>query len=317
MTSSVHAFGNGSPVSGMATTVFGKAILAGEHAVIRGYPAIVFPVPARSLHLRYTKTNEAATSTFKGKHGDELKLLFWGVIERACEMTGLRRDSIRGHFEIENSIPVGAGMGASGALCVAVGRWFEWREKVSATELHEFCRQLENLFHGESSGLDVAVAASSYGLRFVRGGSRSRIALAWKPQWFVSYSGQRGITSECVARVKALHERDPERGRRIDEQMRDAVVIAEAALLKFDDGSFSELARAIELACSCFVQWDLVNGEIGTHMQMLRSRGAVAVKPTGSGEGGFVLSLWKNAPPDELVGDHLGQLISLNPVEAV
>jgi mevalonate kinase len=293
----------------METVVFGKAILAGEHAVIRGYPAIVFPVLARSLHLAYTESEGAATATFKGKHGDELKLLFWGVVERACEMTGLRRDSIRGHFEIENTIPVGAGMGASGALCVAVGRWFEFRGKVLPNALHEFCRQLENLFHGESSGLDVAVAASRFGLRFVRGGEQSRIVLAWKPQWFVSYSGQRGLTSECVARVKALHERDPALGKRIDEQMRDAVLVAEAALIRDTDSSFSELARAIELACSCFVQWNLVNGEIGTHMQMLRSRGAVAVKPTGSGEGGFVLSLWKSAPPEDL----MSQLISLNP----
>jgi len=293
----------------METTVFGKAILAGEHAVIRGYPAIVFPVPARSLKLSYTETPDAATASFKGKHGDELKLLFWGVMERACEMTGLKRDSIRGHFEIENTIPVGAGMGASGALSVAVGRWFESRGQVSPGDLHEFCRQLENLFHGESSGLDVAVAVAGHGLRFVRGGDRSRVAVAWKPQWFVSYSGQRGITSECVARVKALHERDPELGRRIDEQMRDAVMVAEAALLRETESSFGELARAIELACSCFVQWDLVNGEIGTHMQMLRSRGAVAVKPTGSGEGGFVLSLWKQAPPADL----MSQLISLNP----
>ena len=109
--------------------------------------------------------------------------------------------------------------------------------------------------------------------------------------------------------MKSLHERDPELGRRIDEQMRDAVIVAEAALMKSGEESFSELARAIELACSCFVQWDLVNGEIGTHMQMLRSRGAAAVKPTGSGEGGFVLSLWKSAPPADL----LNQLISLNP----
>jgi mevalonate kinase len=293
----------------METTVFGKAILAGEHAVIRGFPAIVFPVPARALRLRYTDSAGHLTVSFAGDHGDELKLLFWGVIERACEMTGLHRDSIRGHFEIENTIPVGAGMGASGALSVAVGRWFESQGQVSASELHEFCRQLENLFHGESSGLDVAIAISGQGLRFVRDGDRSRVVVAWKPQWFVSFSGQRGLTAECVARVKALHERDPELGRRIDEQMRDAVMVAEAALMKFDTGSFGELAAAIELACSCFVQWGLVNGEIGSHMQMLRSRGAAAVKPTGSGDGGFVLSLWKNAPPADL----MSQLISLNP----
>ena len=293
----------------MQTTVFGKSILAGEHAVLRGCPAIVFPVYARSLHLRYFESPESMSVSFKGKHGDEMRLLFSGVVERAAEMTGLNRDEVRGHFEIENEIPVGAGMGASAALSVAIGRWFAWKGRVSIDELHEFCRQLENLFHGESSGLDIAVALSGSALRFVRGGERSPVTIGWKPHWFVSYSGQRGITSECVARVKSLHERDPALGRKIDEQMKNAVMVAEAALVRAGDDSFDELARAIDLACSCFDQWGLTNGEIGTHMTWLRSQGAVAVKPTGSGEGGFVLSLWKGAPPEAVVS----QLISLNP----
>ena len=293
----------------MEITVFGKSILAGEHAVLRGCPAIVFPVPARALRLRYTESDQAMTVSFHGSHGDEMRLLFSGVVEKATEMTGLRREEIRGHFEIDNEIPVGAGMGASAALSVAVGRWFASRGRVSIDELHEFCRQLENLFHGESSGLDIAVCLSGRALRFVRGGERSPITVGWRPAWYVSYSGQRGLTSECVARVKRLHERDPVLGARIDQQMREAVELAESALTHESPENFARLARAIELAGSCFVQWDLVNGEIGSHMQWLRSKGAVAVKPTGSGEGGFVLSLWTAAPPEDV----LPKLISLNP----
>lgn len=289
--------------------VFGKSILAGEHAVLRGCPAIVFPVYARSLTLNYVESGEPMSVSFGGRHGEEMRLLFSGVVERAGEMTGLRRDTIRGHFEIVNEIPVGAGMGASAALSVAVGRWFASRGRVSIDELHEFCRQLENLFHGESSGLDIAVCLEGRALRFVRGGERSPIAVGWKPHWFVSYSGQRGLTAECVARVKALIERDPLLGQAIDAQMREAVELAQRALVAESPENFTSLARAIELAGSCFEQWDLTNGEIGSHMQWLRTKGAVAVKPTGSGEGGFVLSLWKKAPPTDV----LPRLISLNP----
>lgn len=315
MSMSTPTFGSSS--SGLATAnqpslttvVFGKSILAGEHAVLRGCPAIVFPVYARSLTLRYVESDQPMSVSFSGKHGDEMRLLFSGVVERAGEMTGLRREAIRGHFEIENEIPVGAGMGASAALSVAVGRWFAFKNRVSIDELHEFCRQLENLFHGESSGLDIAVCIEGRALRFVRGGERSPITVGWKPHWFVSYSGQRGLTAECVSRVKALIERDPSLGAKIDAQMCEAVVLAEAALVNETPENFSKLTRAIELACACFVQWDLTKGEIGTHMDWLRSKGAVAVKPTGSGEGGFVLSLWRTEPP----ADVLSRLISLNP----
>jgi mevalonate kinase len=36
-------------------------------------------------------------------------------------------------------------------------------------------------------------------------------------------------------------------------------------------------------------------------MEMLKKAGAVAVKPTGSGGGGYVLSLWTTQPPEELL----------------
>ena len=35
-------------------------------------------------------------------------------------------------------------------------------------------------------------------------------------------------------------------------------------------------------------------------MQILREAGAIALKPTGSGSGGHVISLWQNAPPKSL-----------------
>ncbi|MFI4919641.1 MAG: mevalonate kinase, partial [Legionellales bacterium] len=35
------------------TTTFGKWILAGEHAVVRGHEALVFPIKEKQLHLQY------------------------------------------------------------------------------------------------------------------------------------------------------------------------------------------------------------------------------------------------------------------------
>ncbi|MEK7356768.1 MAG: hypothetical protein AAB250_09980, partial [Bdellovibrionota bacterium] len=196
------------------------------------------------------------------------------------------------------------------ALCVGVGRWFEWKRWVSSEELPEFCRQLENLFHGESSGVDIAVAISGRGLHYERTGSRYRFDANWKPDWYVSYSGKRGVTSECVARVKELWLRDQALGDKIDRDMKEAVLRAQSALLaERGDQSFDQLASAIDLAKSCFDHWGLTGGLIGSHMQMLLHSGAYAAKPTGSGDGGYVLSLWKKPPPAEL----RSQLIPLNP----
>lgn len=281
----------------MQTTVYGKTILAGEHAVLRGSPALVVPVFARALVLSFQETTQPLTIAFSGPHGNELNLLFWGVIEKAMEMTRLNREEVKGRFNIENSIPVGAGMGASAALCVAISQWFEWKGLVSANELPEFARQLENLFHGESSGVDIAVALSGSGLKFVRGGERSPLKLAWQPKWFVSYSGRRGVTSECIQKVRELAAANPELAARIDEQMKEAVLMAEKALLDDSQNGLETLAKAIEKARDCFEKWGLAGGESGAHMASLIEHGALAVKPTGSGNGGFVLSLWRQDPP--------------------
>lgn len=285
------------------TTVYGKTILLGEHAVIRGCPALVCPVFARSLRLKFEQNDAPLSLTLSGSHGQELKLLFWGVIERAFEMLGVARDQIKGHFEIESTIPVGAGMGASAALCVGVGRWFEWKKLVPGGELFEFCRQLENLFHGESSGLDIAVALYGRCLRYVRGGERTPIEFAWKPKWYVSYSGQRGVTSECIQKVKVLSDANPKFAKSIDEQMKFAVLKAEAALMQPEsDEAHEQLALAINQARGCFNEWGLTGGAMGRHLDELVKAGAVAVKPTGSGDGGFVLSLWRSEPPPQMSG---------------
>ncbi len=289
------------PATSMMTTVHGKWILAGEHAVLRGSPALVFPVQGKAMTLSFTSSERDLSVEFSGEHGDELRLLFWGVIEKALEMTSRTRSVLHGHFQITNSIPVGAGLGASAALCVGLGRWFAWRGWVAESELPEFCRLLENLFHGESSGVDIAVALSGRGLCFIRGGERYAIEPRWQPEWYLSYSGKRGVTSECVARVKALWTRDEVLGKRIDQDMREAVAMAARALqLSSATEGFDLLAEAINKARTCFEHWGLTSGEIGSHVQMLINHGAYAVKPTGSGDGGYVLSLWRKAPPADL-----------------
>ena len=61
------------------------------------------------------------------------------------------------------------------------------------------------------------------------------------------------------------------------------------------------LKAGIDLAHDCFVEWDLCGDDVGAHIRKLREAGALAVKPTGSGGGGYVLSFWGDVvPPKEL-----------------
>lgn len=286
------------------TQVHGKWILAGEHAVLRGSRAIAFPVYGKELTLKWENpdSDRPFRAEFKGDRGQEFQLLFSGVFDRALEILGRAGDSSlkRGEFVVESTLPVGAGLGASAALAVAVGRWFQSQGLIEESGLFEFCREIENLFHGESSGVDVAVAIENRGLMFSRGAGFEAFDPKWNPTWYISYSGARGITSECVSKVKDLIARDKALGEELDGRMREAVSMAHESLLSSSDTGFDILAESIRLARSAFDGWGLTGGELGSHMKWLDAAGAVAVKPTGSGGGGFALSLWRERPRTDI-----------------
>jgi Mevalonate kinase len=275
---------------------YGKWIMVGEHAVIRGSPALVFPLRSRVLDLEYSQTEQPLELKLEGEHGTELQLLVWGVVEKACEKLKIPRSDLKGVLRLKSSLPVGAGMGASGALCVALSRWLGHLGYIKAPEFYEFSRQLENLFHGESSGVDVAVALSGEGLRFLRHGEQKSIKPSWTPKLYISYTGKRGVTVDAVNKVKDLLAKNPEMGERIDLEMAESVALAEKALHLTEAEGLSLLAKALERAGHCFVQWGLNDGAPANHIAWLREAGAIAVKPTGSGGGGYVLSLWNQEP---------------------
>lgn len=275
----------------------GKWILAGEHAVLRGSPALVFPVANGGMTLSYEPSVQPLQLKLAGDRGEELKLLAWGVVENGAERLKHNLVEATGTLTLSSNLPIGAGLGASAVLCVVIARWFEHLGWIHPEKLYEFARGLEDLFHGESSGVDIAVALSNRGLRFVRGGERIPLEVAWRPRIYLSYSGARGVTSECVAKVKALNSSNPALGEEIDQRMRMAVERAETAMTSTSEARFGALAEAIEMAGSCFHDWGLSDGAMGDHLAWLRGHGAAAVKPTGSGGGGYAISLWRHPPP--------------------
>ncbi len=284
----------------------GKWILAGEHAVIRGSPALVFPTPSATMQFSWRNASEPLEARFDGPCGDELSILFWGVLEKALEKVERTRLDLRGQLTITSHIPLGAGLGGSAALCVGIGRWFCHLGYIDQSQIYEFARGLENIFHGQSSGVDIAVALEGRGIKFMRGGERSPITPTWRPKLYLSYSGKRGVTSECVKKVNELRARSQHLGEKLDQQMREAVDLAEQALLTDDSVSTlvtaqESLARALDLSRDCFYQWGLCEGALDQHMRELLRAGALSVKPTGSGGGGHVLSLWDSPPPTSAV----------------
>lgn len=284
-------------MSEFRTIAFGKWILAGEHAVLRGSRALAFPLLARCLTLRHRLSVGGLEVRTEGLHGEDLRSSLLRVLERAVELLSLGQSALRGTLSVMNRVPCGAGLGASAALCVVVARWFERLGFLSCHSVYEFARQLEDLFHGESSGLDIAVALDAGPVVFASDTGPMHFEAAWIPHLYLSDSGTRASTKACVGKVKKLLIEQPDEGAMIDNDMRAAVRQCFEALRSRHEFKLRDLAKGMNLAANCFFRWGLVDRGLGDHLEMLTRAGASATKPTGAGGGGFVLSLWNEPPP--------------------
>lgn len=286
------------------TRVRGKWILAGEHAVLRGATALALPHPENELVLEFRPGGAAS---------EGLKIVPETAREVILEMLEAVSEDQQaqdrvfalppGTLELRSSIPVGAGLGSSAALCVALSRWLSEPLRIPEPELFHFATQLEHRFHGRSSGMDVAVIASGEPISFVipAGQSIGRatpLGIRRIPRFTFHDTGLRTRTSECVLRVEKLKEEDPVLAMKIDEAMGVATRLATEGLIRYDaDGSTQALgliAQAMRQAQECFYSWQLVPGVAKRLEEELMGQGALAVKMTGAGGGGMVVALWSN-----------------------
>lgn len=263
--------------------IFGKCIIAGEHSVVRGRVALVTPLKSRSLELDWQKGSGQGYEVEEGPFESAFTL----AIDKALQTVPLPAGYWK--FSLKSDIPPGAGLGSSAALSVAVARFFE-KELGRKLDVFSLALRLENIFHGSSSGIDLAAVLSSQPILFRKGAEPKMITPLWQPHFYLADTGLRSSTKACVAKVSSQRRID------LDEKMESAVLEIQKALMSQE--GLQNLCVGVERAAECFRAWNLVPFEVEEQITTWKQKGALAVKPTGSGDGGFLLTVWKEPQSD-------------------
>lgn len=276
----------------------GKWILAGEHAVLRGCEALVFPLNSKYLNFSYVGSDKDFTLKLIGENSSDLEMIIWSVFEIALTEIQIKRTDLKGELTITSHISFGAGMGASATLAVGISEFLK-KLNFLKSDSFSFAKKIEDHFHGESSGVDIAVALFQKPLLYKRGEPIVPLENVILPRLYLSHCGVRGVTKDCVTKVKKLHETDSVVAKQLDLQMLESVNLFKNLLYDKTPDLFAWM-KAVKLSQNCFESWGLVPVEARNHIDKLRNHGALACKMTGSGGGGYVLSLWQQDPPQAL-----------------
>lgn len=254
----------------------GKLILAGEHAVVYGYPAVAFAVDLGTTAT--LRRYPGRTHVEKFEHDADLRKAVVCLLGE----TGWK-------VELDTTLPIGRGMGSSAALAVAINRALH--DDITDDALFDAAMPVERLFHANPSGLDVAVSVSGGCIRYTKGPPKKLLPLP-SPSWelVVMDTGKAGNTGKLVSGVGA-------RRPGIDPQLERIGALVDEAITAMDD--LPTLGALLTENHRLLGEIGVSTPELDDLVDLALSRGAHGAKLSGAGGGGVVMALVDT--PDRLL----------------
>ncbi len=275
---------------------YGKLILAGEHAVVYGVPAIAVGI------------DRGSRATARGSAVNQLRIATWSLDVREGDASDLARAftallaSARSRsafspmrIDASTDLPAGGGLGCSAALGVALARAVS--PEASDEDILADAMAWENVFHGNPSGVDAAVATRGGAIQFVRGACIENIE-SGSLVFAIGHSGNASSTKTMVEGLARLREAEPamvgaafERIRMIARDVRGAIESGDLTALGDAMGENQEVLATLALSTP----------DIDAMCSVARNHGALGSKLTGAGGGGCVVALAEDRASAERV----------------
>lgn len=274
-------------------TAHGKLILAGEHAVVYGQPAIALPfdhVKIETAVIRKQGPLSIDCRFYKGAL-DKAPERLHGI--RACVkeiLRTLKKPAENLAIKLESTIPIGRGLGSSAAVAVAIvrGLYAFFEKQLTKMELERFVQIAENFAHGNPSGIDMMAVISNDPIWFEKGKAARPLPFSLPFYLVVADSGRVHNTARAVGSIREKSGSDPKTVESAISRLGEIVHEAGRALIEKDG---LHLGRLFNEAHAQLSVLGVSDEGLNTLCAAARSAGALGAKLTGAGRGGCIISL--------------------------
>lgn len=298
-------------------TGYGKVILFGEQFVVHGTPAIAASVEKKTEIKIKKFEGKGIFSDYEGRwHNINLmkshpktnwfrKILFLLLNELQIKEKNF-------FIEIKNELPVGAGMGSSAAMSVALSRALNtfFKLELSEEQICELAYKAEQVFHGTPSGIDNTLATYRGIILFEKEKGIKRIELQKPINIVIARIKRKGNTKKLVEHVKRFKEKNLDEFERMKEKVCELVRRAEKALQEND---LQELGFLMNVNQKLLEIIGVSTKELEELCEIALKNGALGAKLTGAGGGGCMIAL----TPEEDVQEKVAKALKKKSLEVI
>lgn len=275
----------------------GKVILAGEHAVVYGRPAIAVPVWEVQAHATLHRRPAGSGCVIRALDTGAVIHLADAPQDEALALvarTTLRRLALPENpdwlIELTSEIPMASGLGSGAALSAALVRVLCAEADVPPRPelVSELVFASEQIYHGAPSGIDNTVVAYGRPIWFVKGQPPESFTPARPFQIAIADSGVPSPTKETVGAVRRRRELQPAQYEAWFDAIAEVVTAARAAI---EQGEIEELGALFDENQILLQEIGVSAPKIDRLVEAARDAGAGGAKLSGGGGGGNMIAL--------------------------
>lgn len=275
----------------------GKIILAGEHAVVYGRPAIAVPVWEVTATATVTAARPGAGCLLIAHDIGLYQPLATAAADQPLALVARLALARLGlppnpdwRIELRSTIPIASGLGSGAALSAALVRaiYTHAGAAVTPAQVGELVFASEQHYHGTPSGIDNTVVAYGQPIWFVKGLPPLPFAPRAPLTFVIADSGISAPTKETVGDVRRGWQAQPAQY----EAWFDAIaVIVTAARRAIETGDLPTLGQRLNENQQLLVQLGVSSPPLEALIAAARSAGAWGAKLSGGGRGGNIIAL--------------------------